>query len=170
MLAASLIARELQQTQPSTASHETLGKNPYLYQPVSKIENAACPACRSTGRSTDPFHRSTGRSTGCPTESWVLTVSRVGRPGGRPSSNTVHVVHIGRPGRSTDLLILWTVDRAGRPPPLFPAALLFSAAVSFAFPSSTSSAITSTTPRQSMSTSSAIFSLSNTNHRSSTSL
>jgi len=27
------------------------------------------PACRSTGRSTNPFHQSTGRSTGCPTES-----------------------------------------------------------------------------------------------------
>ena len=142
--------------QPSAATHETLGKNPYLYQPVFKTENAARPACRSTGRSTDPFHRSTGY----PTESWVLTVSRVGRQGGRPSSNTVHVVHVGRPGRSTEALILRAVDR----PTCFLLLLLFSAAVSFTFSSSTSLAITSTTPQQFMSTSSAIFSLSNNFH------
>ena len=61
-----------------------------------------------------PFLRSTGRSTGCPTESWVLSV---GRPGGRPSSFLVHIVHAGRPGRST-----------GQPAPA--AVGLFSAAVS----------------------------------------
>ena len=98
------------------------------------------PACRSTGRSTDPFHRSTGRSTGCPTESWVLPV---GRPGGRPSSNLVHVVHVGRPGRSTEHLLLRAVDRTGRLKT--PVLLLFGyflTAASFVFLSSTSSAIT----------------------------
>ena len=55
-------------------------------------------------RSTDPFHRSTG----CPTESWVLSV-------GRPSSILVHVVHVGRPDRSTDLLLLRAVDRTSAP-------------------------------------------------------
>ena len=57
--------------------------------------------CRSTGRSTD-LPRSTGRSPGCPTESWALTVRDYGRPVGRPPSDPVHAVHVGRPVRSTD--------------------------------------------------------------------
>ena len=110
------------------------------YNRFPNLQIATRPACRSTGRSTDPFHRSTGQSTGCPTESWVFTVSRLGRPPGRPSFWYC--------GRSTG-----PVDR----PTCFLLLLLSSAA----FSSSTSLAITSTTPRQSMLTSSAIFSLSN---------
>ena len=34
----------------------------------------------------------------------------------------MHVVHVGRPGRSTELLILRAVDQAGRPELLIPAA------------------------------------------------
>jgi len=85
---------------------KTLGQKPVFIPTGFQNRKAACPACRSTGRSTDLFYRSTGRSIGCPTESWVFTVSRLGRPGGRPLFDPVHVVHIGRPifwycGRST---------------------------------------------------------------------
>ena len=51
-------------------------------------------AFRSTARSTDPIHRSTARSTGCPTETWAITVRQCGRPDGRPLSDPVHVVHV----------------------------------------------------------------------------
>ena len=57
---------------------------------------------RSTGRSTAFFYQSTGRPTGRPTESWPLTVRDCGRPVDRPPSEPVHVVHVGRPGQSTD--------------------------------------------------------------------
>ena len=96
-------------------------KTAFKYTDFRISRKIPAPNCRSTGRSTDravdrPFHRSTWRSTGCPTESWVTSV---GRPGGRPSSFHVHVVHIGRPGRSTNYLLVRAVDRAGRPLSLF---------------------------------------------------
>ena len=105
----------------------------------------------------------------------------VGRPGGRPTLPPVDRVPNRELGtfsrsterstelfpcarcarRSTEFLMLRAVDRAGRPANLFCCCCYFLLLSPFAFSSSTSLAITSTTPRQSMSTSSAIFSLSN---------
>jgi len=97
-------------SQPSNLTLET-SHNPFIQQIFETAENTRTRL--SVDRAVDwPFHRSTGRSTRCSTESWVTSV---GRPDGRPNYFLVHVVHIGRPGRSTELLLVRAVDRAGRP-------------------------------------------------------
>ena len=82
------------------------------------IQQTARPDCRSTGRSTDHMHRSTvpnrelgtfSRSTGRSTALLLRSTGPVDR------YSFVHVVHVGRPDRSTDLLLLRTVDWTGRP-------------------------------------------------------
>ena len=114
MLAASLNARELQQI-PSNQTQTLELNNSLKYTDFRNNRFSPEPDCRST----DLFHQSTGRSTGCPTESWALTVRfyrSTGQPTGcpteswaltvrdcgRPPSDPVHAVHVGRPGRSTD--------------------------------------------------------------------
>ena len=104
MDAASL---SIKRTAPFRRCNKTL-ETLLLYNSFRKQQSQPAPDCQSTGWSTDPFHRSTGR----PTESWVLLV---GRPGGRPSSILVYVVHVGRPGRSTEHLLLRAVDRTSAP-------------------------------------------------------
>ena len=104
---------------------DTNPRNPT--QPLNRVQNnpfrkTARPDCRSTGRSTDPMHRSTGpvdraqprvgalQSVDRPVDRSPSAVDRTGRP------LPVHVcVHVGRPERSTEPLLLPTVDRAGRP-------------------------------------------------------
>ena len=49
-------------------------KTAFKYTDFQTSRKIPAPDCRSTGRSTDLFPRSTGRSPGCPTESWALTV------------------------------------------------------------------------------------------------
>ena len=154
MLAASLLSRELQQSPAFSCLKDTNLRN--QQQPLNTTDFRTCT------RSPHPL---------------------VGRPGGRPTPSTGRPG--GRPGAQQRVGSLQSVDRAVDRAPTcarcaprstgpvdrvpdtlggrtcFLLLLLFSAAVSFAFSSSTSLAITSTTPRQSMSISSAIFSLSN---------
>ena len=92
-------------------SNKTL-EIPYLYKQISKSAIAACTRLsvdRAVDRPHPPVDR-TGRP--FPTESWVTSV-------GRPGYLLVHVVHVGRPGRSTDLLLVRAVDRVGRQHNLF---------------------------------------------------
>ena len=93
MLAASHISRKLKNFQHSQNPRQ----NPYLYQQVSKTETQPAPACRSTGRSTDP---STGRPGAQQRVGYLQSGFSVDRAVDR-SLTLCTLCTCGRPGRST---------------------------------------------------------------------